>query len=192
MNLITPAWGLTVAQECCRERLFSSAEQFVRPNAERFEEEERIPRSLFEQLARNGYLGANLSEKHGGAQFDNVQIGLLHEVVSAALCSVSSILTVHGMVCAALQRWGSTQQKTTWLPRLASGGAIAAFALTEPAVGSDAKAIAATANKRGSTYLLSGEKRWITGRQLADVFLVFAKCDGRDSAFLVERNTIGL
>src|SRR5207237_6984359 len=100
----------------------------------------------------------------------------------------------------ALLKWGSKFQKEYWLPRLASGDAIAAFALSEPDVGSDAKAVETKATLSGNSYILNGQKKWITYGQIADVFLVFAQCDSeaspkaisKPSAFLVEKNSPGL
>ena len=77
---------------------------------------------------------------------------------------------MHGMVCEALQRWGTAKQRLNWLPQLATGEAIAAFALTEVEAGSDAKGIATVAMQRNGSYALSGEKRWITAAQIADLF----------------------
>jgi alkylation response protein AidB-like acyl-CoA dehydrogenase len=96
------------------------------------------------------------------------------------------------MVAQALFKWGNTFQKENWLPKLASGEVIAAFALSEPNVGSDAKSIETTATQSGNFYVLNGQKKWITYGQIADVFLVFAQCEGKPSAFLVEKNSPGL
>jgi alkylation response protein AidB-like acyl-CoA dehydrogenase len=96
------------------------------------------------------------------------------------------------MVTYAIQRWGSKQQKETWLPRLASGATIGAFALSEPNVGSDASSIETSAELRGDTYILNGQKKWSTYGQIADLYLIFARYEGRVSAFLVERTSPGL
>jgi alkylation response protein AidB-like acyl-CoA dehydrogenase len=96
------------------------------------------------------------------------------------------------MVASAILRWGRPHQKEYWLPRLASGESIGAFALTEPSVGSDAKHIETLAEQQGDAYLLSGRKKWITFGQIADIFLVFARCDDKPISFLVERERPGL
>jgi alkylation response protein AidB-like acyl-CoA dehydrogenase len=96
------------------------------------------------------------------------------------------------MVAYALFKWGSKFQKEYWLPKLASGEVIAAFALSEPNVGSDAKSVETTAMRSGNSYVLNGQKKWITYGQIADVFLVFAQYEDKPSAFLIEKNSPGL
>ena len=96
------------------------------------------------------------------------------------------------MIAQVILRWGSNQQKTHWLNRIASGEVIAAFALTEPDVGSDAKNIETNLAGSGDNYIINGSKKWITLGQIADLFLVFGKCEGKFCAFLLERDTPGL
>jgi hypothetical protein len=96
------------------------------------------------------------------------------------------------MVALSILKWGTDEQKKQWLPRLASGEAIGAFGLTEPNIGSDAKSIESTAELVGDMYQLNGSKKWITFGQIADLLLIFAICEGKPSAFLVERNMPGV
>jgi glutaryl-CoA dehydrogenase (non-decarboxylating) len=96
------------------------------------------------------------------------------------------------MVAHVLCKWGSQYQKEHWIPKLASGEAIAAFALSEPNAGSDAKSVETTATPSGNFYILNGKKKWITYGQIADLFLVFTQCEGKPTAFLVEKNRPGL
>lgn len=147
---------------------------------------------MIEGLAQRGYLGALLPEGVGGAGMDMVTFGLLNEEVGRACSSVRSLLTVHSMVSRALLKWGSREQKERWLPRLASGRTIAAFALTEPEVGSDAQSIQTTAAAAGEAYVLDGRKKWVSFGQVAGLFLVFARSEGGPAAFLVERESPGL
>lgn len=96
------------------------------------------------------------------------------------------------MVAQCILRWGTPQQRQFWLPRLANGQAIAAFALSEPGVGSDAGQVEASATLDGDFYVLNGQKKWITFGQVADLFLVFAQCEGKPCAFLLPRDSPGL
>ncbi len=123
---------------------------------------------------------------------DMVTFGLLNEELGRGCSSLRSLLTVHSMVIQAVQRWGRREIKERWLPKLASGEAIGAFALSEPDVGSDASAIQARATATPEGYLLNGRKKWITSGQIADLFLVFARYEERPCAFLVERERAGL
>jgi alkylation response protein AidB-like acyl-CoA dehydrogenase len=143
-------------------------------------------------MARRGYWGAVLPKEYGGLDLDMISYGLLAEELARGSSSVQCLLTVHTMVSRALLRWGSRQQKEGLLPALASGGLLAAFALSEPNVGSDAKSVETTATPSGDGYVLDGRKRWITSGQLAGLFLVVARCEGQPTAFLVRRGTPGL
>lgn len=162
------------------------------PYANQCDREERTPPELIKKLAQRGYLGAVLPKDCGGSGMDAIAYGLLNEEIGRGCSSLRSLLTVHSMVAYALLKWGSKFQKEYWIPRLASGEAIAAFGLSEPNVGSDAKAVETKATLSGDSYVLSGQKKWITYGQIADVFLIFAQCEGKPSAFLVEKNSPGL
>ncbi len=182
---------LTTQQENARAAFRSFANEEIAPRANLFDREERIPADLLGKLAEKGYLGATLPEEFGGQGMDMITYGLLNEEIGRACSSVRSLLTVHSMVAQAILKWGSKQQKQFWIPMLAQGEVIAAFALTEPNVGTDAKAIETSAVEAGDFFILNGHKKWITFGQVAHVFLVFAQCEGKACAFLVERNTPG-
>ena len=173
-----------------------SIKEFVRkeiiPNADLYDREERTPRELIQKMAQQGFLGAIVPVEWGGSGMDMVSLGSLHEEIGYGCSSVRSLLTVHSMVSYAILKWGNKYHKTRWLPGLASGEAIGAFALSEPVVGSDAKSVETTATLQGNSYVLHGHKKWITYGQIADVFLLFAQLNGKVSAFLVERDTPGL
>ena len=118
---------------------------------------------------------------------DMITFGLLNQELGRGSSSLRSLLTVHSMVAQTTLRWGSRQQQGRWATRLATGECIAAFGLTEPEVGSDAKSIETSATVSGDAYVLNGTKKWITFGQIADLFLIFAQCEGRPAAFLVEK-----
>jgi alkylation response protein AidB-like acyl-CoA dehydrogenase len=103
-----------------------------------------------------------------------------------------SLLTVQDMVAQGILKWGSSKQRARWLLPMTQGRVIAGFALTEPKVGSDARSVQASATLQDETYVLRGEKKWISWAQIADLFLVLVQCAGRPSAFLLERETEGV
>lgn len=170
-------------------RAFVQAE--IQPNADRYDQEERVPREIIQSMARQGYLGAIIPREYGGSEMDMITFGLLNEALGRGCSSLRSLLTVHSMVSYAILRWGSSKQKAYWLPRLAAGETIAAFGLSEPEVGSDAKSIKTTATLDEQSYRLQGRKKWMTYGQIADLFLIFARNGSSISAFLVERDTPG-
>lgn len=163
----------------------------VIPYADGNDREERIHPEVLQRLKAKGYLGSMLPQKYGGMDLDNVTQGILNEEVGRGCSSVRSLLTVQGMIALAILRWGTEQQKDDWLPKLASGEALGALGLTEPNVGSDAKSIEMTASLTEDHYVLNGKKKWITMAQIADVFVIFAKCEGKPAAFIVERECEG-
>ena len=162
------------------------------PYADWCDREEHTPPNLIQKLAEKGYLSALIPQNLGGSGFDPITYGLLNEEVGRGCSSLRSLITVHSMVCQALLKWGNKFQKAYWVPKLAAGEVIGAFALSEPDVGSDAKSIETTAKLVDRSYILNGRKKWITYGQIADIFLVFARCEGEYSAFLVEKNSPGL
>jgi hypothetical protein len=167
-------------------------EREIIPHADEFDRTEKLPRLLIDKMAQERYLGAVLPESWGGLGADFVTFGVLNEEVGRGCSSLRGLLTVHSMVSYAILRWGGRTHKQAWLSRLASGECLGAFALTEPRVGSDANNIETTAVEMGDHYVIDGTKKWITGGQIADVFLVFARCHGKPTAFLVEQQTPGL
>lgn len=183
---------LTTQQKHDQDTFRAFVDEEIVPHADRCDREEQTPPELIRKLAKKGYLGAMLPQDWGGSGMDAIAYGILNEEIGRGCSSLRSLLTVHSMVAHAILKWGSKFQKEDWLPKLASGDAIAAFALSEPHVGSDAKAVATQATLAGNSYLLNGQKKWITYGQIADVFLLFAQCDGKPSAFLVEKNSPGL
>src|SRR6266536_465113 len=128
----------------------------------------------------------------GGGGMDPVSYGLMTEEIGKACSSVRSLMTVHNMSAQALVRLGSPVQQSRWLPELCTAERIIAFALTEPNVGSSAYAIETEAVERDHAYVLNGTKKWITYGQIADLFLVFAHCDHKPTAFVVDRCSDGL
>jgi alkylation response protein AidB-like acyl-CoA dehydrogenase len=117
---------------------------------------------------------------------------LLNEALGKGSPALTGVLTVQAMVSMALLKWGTREQKAAWLPRLARGEIIGAFALTEPGAGSDTQSVATELTPDGDRFILNGTKRWISCGQNAAVFLVFGKLGQRPVACLVPRDAPGL
>lgn len=171
-------------------RSFSRAE--IAPRAASFDAAGAVDEDLVTKLAGAGYLGATIPDEHGGPGMDDVTYGLLCEEVGASCSSVRSLLTVQNMVARAIARWGDPAQRTEWLPRLASGEAVAAFCLTEPGTGSDAAAVETAFVDAGDEWVVSGRKLWVTFARRADVFLVVGRAAAGPVAALVPRGAPGL
>lgn len=183
---------LTTQQQHDQETFRAFVQEEIIPRADQYDREQRTPPEIIEKVAQQGYLGALIPREYGGGGMDMITCGLLNEEIGRGCSSIRSLLTVHSMVAYAINRWGNARQKTAWLPRLATGEIIAAFGLSEPNAGSDAASVETEARPDGDAYIINGQKRWTTYGQIADLFLIFAQCDGKVSAFLVERDTPGL
>jgi len=157
-----------------------------------YEEEEAFPWPLVEGMARLGFLGVFVPEELGGAGLDFwAYIALLEEMGGYA--SLRSVLSVQqSLVLTPLLAYGTETQKERYVPRLARGEVLGAYALTEPEAGSDAGSLKTRAYRDGDFYVLEGQKTFISHANVAEVFIVFAKTDPDQgskgiSAFLVER-----
>lgn len=151
-----------------------------------------LPRDLVDRLRAEALLGTPISRACGGGGLDPLRYGLLTEELGRGCSSVRTLLTVHDMVSLTLARWASPELAAQWLPRLASAEALAALALSEPEVGSDAARATTTAMAVDRGYVLDGRKTWTSFGQWADVFLVLAQCEDKPTAFLVPADTPGL
>lgn len=184
--------GLTERQLKARADFRQFAVDEIVPHAGQADREERLSPELIRKIAQRGYLGGILPPECGGSDLDWITYGLLHEEIGRACSSARSLITVHDMAALAVLKWGSEQQRKRLLPGLARGEILAAFAVSEPHVGSDAKSIETTAERSNASYVLNGAKKWITSGQIADLFLVLARCGDRPTAFLVERDRPGV
>lgn len=183
---------LNAAQREAQRYFREFAMEHVAPAASRIDIEQKLAPELIVQLARAGLLAALVPAELGGKPLDFISYGLLHEELGRACSSTRSLITVHSMVCHAVDRWGSSEQRTTWLSALARGEVIGAFALSEPNAGSDTAAIETNVTRTDGGFRLNGRKTWITCGQLAGLFLVFGKLQGAPCALLVPGDCPGL
>ncbi|PMC40572.1 acyl-CoA dehydrogenase [Bacillus sp. UMB0899] len=151
--------------------------------------------NLLKQAGELGLLGADVPEEYGGFGLDKISSALITEKISRAGSFSLSFGAHVGIGSLPIVLFGNDQQKKKYLPELATGEKIAAYALTEPSSGSDALGAKTTArlSAEGTHYVLNGEKQWITNSGFADVIIVYAKVDGEHfSAFIVERDFPGV
>ena len=173
-------------------------EKEVEPYAQQIEDTDEIPKHLVEQIKELGLFGMSIPEEYGGIGLGMVGKTAVLEELGRTHNGFVSLISAHtGIGSTGLVRLGSSFLKDKYLPDLAAGRKIAAFALSEPGAGSDATNLATRAEKQGDKWILNGMKHFITNAPVADVFTVFALTDkekgakGGITAFLVERDFPG-
>jgi alkylation response protein AidB-like acyl-CoA dehydrogenase len=161
-------------------------------------ESDEFPRDLLTEAARRGLAGLLIPHEYGGSTAGHAAFASFIETVARECASSAVILDVHVSVATEpIVMYGSEEQKQRYLPRLASGELLGAFALTEPGSGSDAAALRTTATRDGDTYTLRGTKAFITNAGAADLYVVMARTSDTPgargiSAFLVEATMPGV
>ena len=138
--------------------------------------ERRFPRDLIPEMGELGVLGANLPEKYGCAELNNVAYGIIMQELERGDSGLRSFASVQGaLVMYPIFAFGSEEHRTTWLPKLASGEAVGCFGLTEPDYGSNPGGMITTARKTADGWVLNGTKMWITNGSMAQVAVVWAQ-----------------
>ncbi len=179
-------------EKLVRDSVRAFVEENVLPVIEDCYQSSRFPEQLIKPMGDLGYFGANL-EGYGCAGLNNVAYGLIMQELERGDSGLRSFVSVQGaLVMYPIHAFGSEEQKQRWLPKLQAGDAIGCFGLTEPDFGSNPSGMRTRARRDGETYVLNGSKAWITNGGLAQVAVVWAKCeDEAIRGFLVERGTPG-
>jgi alkylation response protein AidB-like acyl-CoA dehydrogenase len=185
---------LTKEQKARYEEFKDFVRLEVEPFAEEWDRKQKLPDSVISRLAKRGYLGCSLPADYGGQGWDTVTFGLLNEALGRGSSALTGVLTVQTMVSMVLLKWGTPEQRRKWLPPLAKGEMIGAFALTEPNAGSDLASLVTefTQNSGGESLVLNGTKKWISAAQFASMFLVFGKLGRYTAACAVPRECRGV
>ena len=169
----------------------------VAPVIHRYDEAQEFPRELLTSLGQTGLLGALVPEEYGGAALDYVSYALAVEELNRVDASVGITMWAHNSLCTNhITLFGSKEQKTAYLPRLARGEWLGAWGLTEPGSGSDAAAMKTRAVPEGGRFVLNGSKAFITNAGVAEVAVVMAVTDPSRgnkgiSAFVLEKGISG-
>jgi glutaryl-CoA dehydrogenase (non-decarboxylating) len=177
-------------------RAFCAAE--ILPYIRDWDERGEVHREVFLKMAELGFLGAPVPEAYGGSGMDYISFAILCEELERADTAFRVVQSVHvALNSLTLLQWGTEEQRQRWLVPQARGETLATFGLTEPGVGTDAGALQTTARRDGDSYVVNGQKIWISLADLADHFLVFATVDRTRrhkgiTAFVVERGMPGL
>ena len=191
-------FALTDEQIQVRDMVREFAQREVAPYIQEWEDKGEFHREVLEKMGELGILGLPIHEQYGGGGFDYVSFALACEERERVDTFLRVVMSVHvGLNSLALMQWATEEQKMRWLKPQAEGTKFASFGLTEPGAGSDAGNIQSTAIRDGDSYILNGEKMWISLADVADHFIVFASQDRSKkhnglSAFVIERGMEGL
>jgi glutaryl-CoA dehydrogenase len=182
---------LSDEERLLRDTVQAFTNERILPHVADWFEEGTLPREVMPELGKLGLLGMHLTG-YGCAGAGAVAYGVACRELEACDSGLRSATSVQGSLAMfPIWRYGSEEQKTEWLPRMATGEAIGCFGLTEPDHGSDPAGMRTFARRDGSDWVLSGTKTWITNGSMADIAVVWANTDGGIRGFLVPRGTPG-
>ena len=210
--LTTPKGGMWLVEEGTTDTIFTreqlnEEQRLIGQTAEEFIDKEVVPkldqleakdwdlaRTLVGRAADLGLLATDVPEEFGGLDLDKVSSVVVGEAVGRCASFATTFGAQTGLAITPILCFGTEEQKQNYLPRLVSGEIIGAYALSESGSGSDALGARARATRQADgSFVLTGEKMWITNGGFADLFIVFAKVDGEAfSAFIVERSFAGV
>ena len=191
-----PTDPLTEEQREIRDLIRELARERIAPRAAEIDKSAEFPWDVVELFREHGIFGVMYDEEYGGLGASALMTLVAIEEVSKVCATSGLILAVQELGSLGLKLAGSEEQKSRYLPRLATGEWLTAYALTEPGSGSDSAAMRSEARLEGDEYVINGSKRFITNAGVAELYTVFAKTDptlGHDgiSAFLVEATSPG-
>jgi len=189
---------LTEEQELIRDTVRRFAEEEIQPGVRQRDQQHEFPAAIIEQLGELGMLGMMVPEEYGGAGMDTLSYLIAVEEIARVCPSTAVTMSVtNSVACWPIWHFGSEELKRGPLTELASGKAIGGFALTEPGAGSDAGSLRTTARRDGDSWILDGEKAWITNAGFARHYVTLARTDPQAgkrgiSAFVVPADAPGL
>src|SRR4029453_11756147 len=191
-------FDLTEEQKLLKQTIRDFAETQIAPGAAARDEAARFPTELIPKMAELGLFGIMIPQEYSGAGLDTLSAAIIGEELARVDAAIALIVASHNSLCAAhILNFGSEMQKQKYLPSLARGEKLGAWALTEPGSGSDAAALKTRATLEGEHWVLSGEKQFITQGSTAGVYVIMTSTEPSQgkrgiSAFIAESETAGL
>lgn len=189
-------FALSEEQIAIQDMARGFAADHIAPHAAHWDETATFPVDTLRAAAELGLAGIYCGEAHGGSGLSRLDAALVFEALSQACVSTAAFLSIHNMVGWMIDAFGNAEQRARFLPQLMTMQTIASYCLTEPGSGSDAASLKTRAERRGSNYVLTGSKAFISGGSASDLYLVMARTGGPGpkgiSAFLVPAGAKGL
>ena len=187
---------LTEEQLSIKQMAHRFAIEKMLPNAAKWDKESIFPKETLRLAAALGFAGIYCSEKYGGSALVRLESTLIFEQLSMACPSTAAFISIHNMASWMIDRFGGDDIRKRFLPKLTTMEYFASYALTEPGSGSDAASLTSTAKRDGDYYVINGEKAFISGGGVSDVFVCMLRTGGNQpngiSCLLVEKDSPGL
>ena len=184
---------LTEEERMIRDTAYNYCQEKLLPRVLEANRHEHFDREIMRELGQLGLLGATLPAKYGCSEVNYVSYGLIAREVERVDSGYRSAMSVQSsLVMHPIYAYGTEEQRMKYLPKLASGEWVGCFGLTEPNSGSDPASMTTHANKVEGGYRITGNKMWITNSPIADVFVVWAKLEGKIRGFVLEKGMTGL
>ena len=184
---------LTAEQEAIRDVVHEFAVEEIQPVAGECDANEEFPEEVWDGLVDLDLTGMTVPEEYGGFDADPVTYAVVNEEVAYGTLAVATALSVHCLATSCIAEFGDDEQKAHWLPEMVSGRPVGAFCLSEPGAGSNPAQMTTTAERDGDSYVIDGDKQWITNGRRAGVYVVFAKTAPEEiTQFVVPGDVDGL
>ena len=189
-------FALTEDQTLIRDMARKFAEDRLKPNAARWDEEKHFPVEVMREAAELGFAGIYTREDVGGSNLTRLDAALIFEELSRGCVATAAFLSIHNMCAWMIDTWGNEDQRQRFLPQMMTMEKIASYCLTEPGAGSDAASLKTRAVRDGDHYVLNGAKAFISGAGTSDYYVVMCRTGGEGpkgiSTIVVEKDTPGL
>jgi alkylation response protein AidB-like acyl-CoA dehydrogenase len=187
---------LSPEQAAIRETVREFAVEEIRPTAREADETETFPEEVWDGLAELELTAMTVPEEYGGLDVDGTTYAVANEEVAYGQLAVATALSVHCLATSCIAEFGDDEQKERWLPEMAEGRPVGAFALSEPHAGSNPAEMSTEARREGDEYVIDGTKQWITNGERSGVVVLFAKTQPDDpgtvTQFVVPKDAEGL
>jgi alkylation response protein AidB-like acyl-CoA dehydrogenase len=187
---------LSPEQAAIRETVREFAVEEIRPTAREADETETFPEEAWDGLADLELTAMTVPEEYGGLDVDGMTYAVANEEVAYGQLAVATALSVHCLATSCIAEFGDDDQKERWLPEMADGRPVGAFALSEPDAGSNPAQMSTEARPEGDEYVINGTKQWITNGVRSGVVILFAKTESDDpgtvTQFVVPKDADGL
>jgi alkylation response protein AidB-like acyl-CoA dehydrogenase len=188
-------FALTEEQAAIQETALAFAKERIAPHAVEWDETAHFPVDVIRETAALGMATIYVPAEQGGSGLTRMDGALIMEALAYGCPAIAGYISIHNMVAWMLAKYGSPEQVSAWMPRLASMEWLSSYCLTEPGAGSDAAALKTTARRVGDHYVIDGSKQFISGAGSTDLYFVFARTGdegaGGVSAFVVMKDTPG-